>query len=550
MKVLIAEDDDDFRFVLGAIIAAEPSMTLVGAAGDAEEAIQLARESEPDVALLDVGMPKGGGVRAARAIREVSPITKVMALSGSGEKDAVIRMLRAGATAYLIKGATPGEILTAIRDTASGRTTLAPDAAREVIQIVRHMEGKDLGEPEHAEDRAFVEGLLTGKGLDLALQPIFDLNSDAIVGHEVLARFDIEPRRPDVWFRRAEAVGLRAELELAVLRKALTFLPCVPAQTFLSINLSPDVVVSKEDDIGIGRSDGRRIVIELTEHAPVDNYGELSASLAEMRAVGVRFAVDDAGAGFASLQHILQLAPEFIKLDTSLTRHIDHDSPRRALASSLITFATHMHATMIAEGVETRDEFQALRDLGVTHGQGYYLGRPAPFGECRSGNFAPERLSRLLQETTSRVRRASSATEAIEALGVLLSREFSLWRVSLRALAPENQLVVVASWPNGHSPVPPGTTMSALATSLPEVLRRNGPVCSTDPFAYPSFTERVMRDAGLQSWITLPVHNLDGAIIGLLSFSSQATDTFGESSLDFFTQLGNAVESPLAALLR
>jgi EAL domain-containing protein (putative c-di-GMP-specific phosphodiesterase class I) len=219
----------------------------------------------------------------------------------------------------------------------------------------------------------------------VVLQPIFNIRDDTVVGYEALARFDIEPRvGTDVWFTRAEAVGLRLELEHAVLRRVLPLLSAMPKETFLSVNLSPDALVSKDLDFGIKSHDAGQLVIELTEHARVSDYAALNRRLAELRATGLRVAVDDAGAGFASLQHILQLSPEFIKLDISLTRHIDQDSPRRALASALITFATHISATIIAEGVETKGELLALRELGVTCAQGFYLARPAPFGSART----------------------------------------------------------------------------------------------------------------------------------------------------------------------
>jgi EAL domain-containing protein (putative c-di-GMP-specific phosphodiesterase class I) len=92
----------------------------------------------------------------------------------------------------------------------------------------------------------------------------------------------------------------------------------------------------------------------------------------------VRLAVDDAGAGFATLQHILRLQPDLIKLDLSLTRDIDKDPVRRALASSLVSFAREINAQLIAEGVETAEELETIRALGIAFGQGYHLARPQP----------------------------------------------------------------------------------------------------------------------------------------------------------------------------
>lgn len=118
--------------------------------------------------------------------------------------------------------------------------------------------------------------------------------------------------------------------------------------------------------------------MEITEHAPVADYDALVKPLAELRARGGRLAVDDVGAGFASLRHILRLAPDVIKLDISLTRHVDSDPAVRALAAALIALASELGLSVVSEGIETRQELDALRSLGVLSGQGFYLGRPVP----------------------------------------------------------------------------------------------------------------------------------------------------------------------------
>ncbi|MGZ5354682.1 MAG: EAL domain-containing protein, partial [Actinomycetota bacterium] len=101
-------------------------------------------------------------------------------------------------------------------------------------------------------------------------------------------------------------------------------------------------------------------------------------SLQRLRALGARIAIDDAGAGFASLRHILLIAPEIIKIDISLTSRIDTDPRRRALAAALVSFAKEMSIEVVAEGIESEEEYAALLSLGVRLGQGYHLGRPAP----------------------------------------------------------------------------------------------------------------------------------------------------------------------------
>jgi EAL domain-containing protein (putative c-di-GMP-specific phosphodiesterase class I) len=106
--------------------------------------------------------------------------------------------------------------------------------------------------------------------------------------------------------------------------------------------------------------------------------------LARSRAQGVRIAADDTGAGYSGLQHLLRLRPNVVKLDIALTRHIDEDPARRALASALVTFADEIGAALVAEGVETVGELRALRALGIAAAQGYLLGRPGPMSELRA----------------------------------------------------------------------------------------------------------------------------------------------------------------------
>ena len=147
---------------------------------------------------------------------------------------------------------------------------------------------------------------------------------------------------------------------------------------YLSINFSPDTVITPQFMQMVSETPLERVVVELSEHLPVTDYDMLNQSLGQLRARGGRLAIDDAGAGFASLQHILRLSPDVIKLDITLTKGVDSDQARRALAFALTSFASEIGADIVAEGVETRSELEALKALGVVYGQGFYLGYPAP----------------------------------------------------------------------------------------------------------------------------------------------------------------------------
>jgi len=233
------------------------------------------------------------------------------------------------------------------------------------------------GQRTRNEKTGHVMAALAAGQPSIVYQPIFDLSTQRLAGLESLSRFEMEPRRPpDQWFAEAAQVGMGVELELAAIRAALRALPAMPTHTYLSVNCSPATIFSGELEQALAAADPRRIVLEITEHDTVEDYPMLLAFLAPLRAAGLRIAIDDAGAGYASLRHVLHIQPELIKLDVSLTRNIDSDAMRRALASALIAFARESGARIVAEGVETEAELRTLKALGASCGQGYFLARP------------------------------------------------------------------------------------------------------------------------------------------------------------------------------
>ena len=380
IRVMVAEDENLLRDALAALVAGEPSLEFVGAAADADAAVALASSERPDVALLDVRMPGGGGYRAARGIRERSPQTRVIALSAYDDRTTVLEMVRAGVVGYLVKGAPPGEIVKTIHRSAMGQGALSGEVAAGVIAelggLLEHQEHESALFRERLER---VETVVQGHGPTMVFQPIYHLGQRVPVAYEALARFAPEPvRGPDVWFAEADDVGLGTALQITAARLAMRDLPSIPEYMYLSVNLSPDSILAPAFSQLAESMPAKRIALELTEHARVDDYEGLAKVLTPLRDQGMQLAVDDAGAGFASLRHILQLQPDIIKLDITLTRDVDADGARRALAAALITFAGEIGASIVAEGIESEREIDALVGLGVRYGQGYHLARPGP----------------------------------------------------------------------------------------------------------------------------------------------------------------------------
>jgi EAL domain-containing protein (putative c-di-GMP-specific phosphodiesterase class I) len=231
-----------------------------------------------------------------------------------------------------------------------------------------------------AEDRR-LRRILANREFDSVFQPIVDLRSRSILGYEALTRFS-DGVAPDVRFAEARAAGLGTEYELAAVERAVRRAADLPTGGFVGINVSPDVVMSSTQRLRDLFAGDRPFVIEITEHVPIADYAALRAAIASLG--GVECAVDDAGAGFASMRHILELQPTYAKLDISLVRGINEDQLRQAMAAGLVYYAMRSGVQLIAEGVELDVEAQVLELLGVDMGQGYLFGRPEPLAVQRT----------------------------------------------------------------------------------------------------------------------------------------------------------------------
>lgn len=224
-----------------------------------------------------------------------------------------------------------------------------------------------------------VTNVLAQARLDMAYQPVVELATGRTVGVEALARFPSSLGGTTAgWFAEAAAVGAGTELELACVRLVRDHLPDLPADLDVHVNLSPQALLDPAVSTLLHQLPLRRIVLEVTEHQIVGDYPILQAVLAPLRLAGLRLAIDDAGAGFASMRHALLLEPDLLKLDISLVRGIDTDAAKRSLCQALTGFAHATGAMIVAEGVETQPEADAVRALGVDLAQGYLFARPGP----------------------------------------------------------------------------------------------------------------------------------------------------------------------------
>ena len=225
--------------------------------------------------------------------------------------------------------------------------------------------------------RKIVETALAAGDPRIAFQPIVELPTRGIVGFEALSRFASMPlRSPDKWFADASEAGIGKRVEMFAAQRAILESRRLPASASVSVNLSPATILASDLMPLLSMVEPARLVIEITEHAPIDDYAPVEAALRSIRQAGVRIAIDDAGAGYASLSHVLRLQPDIIKFDTSLTRGIDSDQRRVAMVGALVEFSRRTGTLVVAEGVETSEEERVLCELGVDRAQGYFYGRP------------------------------------------------------------------------------------------------------------------------------------------------------------------------------
>jgi EAL domain-containing protein (putative c-di-GMP-specific phosphodiesterase class I) len=211
----------------------------------------------------------------------------------------------------------------------------------------------------------------------MAFQPIVDLNSRAVIGLEALARFPDETIvSPQPWFAAAAEQGLVNELELLAAASAVDQLTKLPDEAFVALNVSSSTAASAELREVIAAV-APRVVLEIKEGDETSGTYHFSEAIKGLRELGVRVAVDDAGLGDVRLRQTLDIQPDIIKVDTTVTRGVDLDPVKQAIVTAFSSLAVLVGATSLAEGIETEEEFQSLVTLGVAAGQGFLLGRPA-----------------------------------------------------------------------------------------------------------------------------------------------------------------------------
>ncbi len=329
------------------------------------------------------GLRKGGRLAAAHArtvldrtrkgpwIEEVSPL---------GDRGYASAEITAGAPIFagddLVGILTIGIAARGLESSPVRRARLLA-AAIDYANVLGMRSGSAFADQRDMEaTRTRLRHLLAAARFHPVFQPIVDLESREVVGFEALTRFD-DGIAPDIHFAEADNIGMGYELEMATLRAAVRDAVLLPVGAFLSVNTSPGLLLRNDRAFRrLIETSPTNLVLELTEHVPIPDYDLVREAIARLGDIGL--AVDDAGAGYASFRHILELRPTYAKLDLSLIRGIDGDDLRQGLAAGLQYFAYKTGCRLIAEGVETPAEADVLQRLGIMYGQGYLFGRPVP----------------------------------------------------------------------------------------------------------------------------------------------------------------------------
>lgn len=266
---------------------------------------------------------------------------------------------------------------------------------RWLLEIAAHV-APTLGRQLVARDevdgrRAVIAEMIAGRRFHPVYQPIVRLADRSVIGYEALTRF-ADGAAPDVRFAEAAALGCGLDLETACLRAAVAAESDLPVGAWLTLNSSAAFLLSGRPG-AILRGIDRPVVVEITEYLAVEDYGMLRAAV-EALGPGVHLAVDDMGAGFAGLRHLVELRPHVVKLDGGIVRGIDGDPARQSLVAGMVHYVRLTGAHLVAEGVETIEEQRILAALGVDLAQGYLFARPAPIEQVITDGRAAGRRPR------------------------------------------------------------------------------------------------------------------------------------------------------------
>lgn len=358
-RLLVIDDDPALRKACVRLLTGDGHQ--VAEAEDGPTGAAELRAGRFDAVVSDLTLPGMSGLDVLRAIRHADPGVPIVVITGNPTVDSAAGSIEFGVYRYLPKPFEPDRLREAVRGAALTRLT---ERTQEPLSTA----GAAL---EARFERAV-------SGLWLAVQPVVDVNQREVVAYEALMRTTEDSlRRPDELIGTALSLGRFKELARAVRRAAAAIAPQVPHPAMLFVNIHPSELLDDElfSDADLG-SQAHRVVIEITERESLSDVPDLRARIDTLRSKGFRIAIDDLGEGYAGLSAVAMLEPDVIKLDMSLVRGVDGSPTKRSLVRALNAMCVGLDRKLIAEGVETVSERQALSEVGVAWMQGYLFARP------------------------------------------------------------------------------------------------------------------------------------------------------------------------------
>ncbi|MCU0310518.1 MAG: EAL domain-containing response regulator [Acidimicrobiales bacterium] len=403
VRILIVDDEPTNLTVLRHMLEKAGYANLL-TIDDPTVAVERFCSFEPDLVLLDLHMPGLDGFGVMSRLAPLIPpngFIPIVVLTADITDATRERALALGAHDFLTKPFRYTELLLRLANLLETRAlTLQLQRDNALLEArVAAQASHDRADDERRRSASLrIQALLdadeagtatpAGHQLTMVYQPVVDLEDGRIQGAEALARFGVDADvSPATWFADAAAVGLGTHLELAAIRRAVAGLHMLPPDTFLSVNASAATITSPALGPALAGVPTDRLVVELTEHDFGIDPRTLLEPVQRLRALGSRLAIDDAGAGATNLQQILDLAPDVIKLDRRFLEGLADDAVSRALATALVSFAAETGATLVAEGLATIADVDAVRAIGIRLGQGHVLGEPTtlPFDPAAPG---------------------------------------------------------------------------------------------------------------------------------------------------------------------
>jgi len=374
VRVLVVDDDDSLRRMF--VRALEEDGFEVQSAENGLRASELLARSSFHVIVSDVKMPGMDGLSLLRVVRERDLEVPVILITGTPDVEAAAQAVQYGACHYLTKPVELAHLKQVVRR-AAGLWRLAHLKREAMIALES---GKFFAGDRAGLEISFARAM---QGMWMAYQPIVDASRGSLYGYEALLRTtERSIPHPGAFLDAAETLGKLDELGRAVRAKAPEPLVHAAQDAVLFVNLHARDLEDKTltwPSTPLAKV-AKRVVLEVTERASLSGVSNLQARVAELREMGFRLAIDDLGAGYAGLTSFAMLEPEFVKLDMSLVRDVHRSRTKQKLIRTMTGLCKDMGMLVVAEGVETPEEREALVDIGCDLFQGYLFARPGkPF---------------------------------------------------------------------------------------------------------------------------------------------------------------------------